>query len=277
MKKLTKFKLLKALTGERDLSKRFEEWGFDNIEDLESVAYNDFFHLMYIDKDVRKHCLKTANKISPRFPLLRLVALYHDCAYVLEEGRPSCKEARNYAKESTDQMLMHFEFSESDRKYAAALIHVHNYNLLSTNVKNANHLKQPLRQWRKALMDARKISSTVEWRDVLRLVVADCDGKNAWWRKWLVRPIVRYFKQQDAEGNIVYSRNDLAVSALDILFACPELDKRYFKEIFDHLLNYVAFHGYDVNNKTELVMEAVAYIRGKQEKTDVLDSRVGFV
>ena len=126
-------------------------------------------------------------------------------------------------------------------------------------------------------MNARAISPTVEWRDVLRLVVADCDGKNAWWRKWLIRPIVRYFKQMDTEGAIVYSRNDLAVSALDILFACPELDKRYFKEIFAHLMNYVAFHGYEVNNKSELVMEAVAYIRGKQEKMDVLDSRVGFV
>ena len=277
MKKLTKVKLLKALTGERDLSKRFEEWGFNNVEDLESVANNDFFHLMYIDKDVRKHCLKTANKVSPRHPLVRLAAMYHDTSVFLGDRCFRHKRAREEARENVEQVLLHFEFSLSDRKFVDALIAVHDYNLLSTNIKNFNHLKQPLRQWRKALMNARAISPTVEWRDVLRLVVADCDGKNAWWRKWLIRPIVRYFKQMDTEGAIVYSRNDLAVSALDILFACPELDKRYFKEIFAHLMNYVAFHGYEVNNKSELVMEAVAYIRGKQEKMDVLDSRVGFV
>lgn len=274
--KLTKFKLLKALTSERDLSKRFEEWGFNNIEDTESVANNDFFHLMYISRYVRKHCLKTANKVSPRFPLIRLAALYHDVAYVFEDGNLRHKLARDDAKEAADQMMRYFEFSEANRKFVKALIHVHNYNLLSTNIKNFNHLKQPLRQWRKALIDANRICGDVGWRSILRLVIADCDGKNAWWRKWLVKPIILYFKRCEMEGSIVYSRNDLAVSALDILFACPELDKRYFKEIFDHLMNYVAFHGYEVNNKSELVMEAVSYIRGKQAKKDILDSRIHF-
>ena len=277
---LSKERLMKAL-GQRNLMPLFEKWGFynekwslDDIETVTTVARLDFFHLMDCIKEVRKHCLNTANKVSPRFPLIRLAALYHDASYSLEDGKMKHKDARDEALESAWQMMRHFEFSQAHIKFVRALIRVHDYNLISTNAKRDPKQNQPLRQWRKALIDANAVSRDVNWRSILRLALADCDGKQAWWRKWLARPIIRYFRQHELMGDIVYSRADLAISTEEIFNVCPELDPRRLTEVYDHLLNHVALNGYEYNNRAELVMETVAYIRGKQTDGDILDSRV---
>lgn len=268
MKKLTKDNLLYAITKFRDLKPTYEHWGLTDILNTESIAHDQFFHIMYNEPEIRKHCMETANKVSNRFPLIRLAALYHDTSCYLEKGKMNSKWARNEAIENADQMLRHFEFSEHQRKYVRALIHVHNYNLLPLKYE------QPLRQWRKAIIDARRICPTIGWKDILRLVMADCDTKKIWKRKWLARSIIRYFNQQEILGTIVYSRHDLDISTDDIFNVCPEIDNRRLTEVYNHLLRHVAFNGYDYNNKPELIMETVAYIRGKQEKGDILDSRV---
>ena len=274
--KLTKDKFWKALSTKRDLTSFYEECKFDDCSAVDSPASTDFFQLMCCTNEVRKHCLKTANKISNRFPLIRLAALYHDASFYLEGGKMRHKEARNDAGTNAWQLMRHFEFGQAQRKFVWALICVHNYNLLSTNVKRDPKRNQPLRQWRKALMDARSISKDVDWRDILRLVLADCDGKPAWWRKWLARPIVKYFTREELLGAIVYSRADLAITTDDIFRVCPEVDNRLLNEVYQHLLDHVAFNGYEYNDKAELVMETVSYIRGKQENKDILDSRVIF-
>ena len=269
-KYLTKAAYMKGLTA-RNMTPYLEEWGFYNPDQLGTMLDSSFMGIGYNNNYVVRHCADTAAKISNRFPLLRVAAMFHDAAWMLEEGKMRAKEAKEEALDNAWYGMRHFEFSERDRKFVRAVIAVHDYNLISTSKP-----EQPLKQWRKALMTAGSVSENVTWRDILRFVIADQDGKPNWRRKWLVRPIVKYFREQETLGQIVYTRNDLAVSALDILFACPELDKRYFREVFRHLLNYVALRGYEANNKTELVMEAVAYIRYKQEKGCIADSRIHF-
>jgi poly(A) polymerase/tRNA nucleotidyltransferase (CCA-adding enzyme) len=187
------------------------------------------------------------DSISPRFPLLRFAALFHDIGKVPtktidnETGGVHFFNHEGVGAELVENICIKFKFSNDEIKYVTTIIKNHMYFVTQDTKDKA------IKKW---------ITSNPFYRDNLRLRIADRKGNLAKAGKVLItfylKDLIRKIKRIEATKQPM-KITDLVVNGHDLI----ELGLKpgpIFGKVLNHLLEQVLDNP-DNNNREYLLAE----------------------
>lgn len=272
--------------------KNKEQWVkyLETNRDLRRRFYDDGLHMMFINdagitaitgnkvnQEALKHGVAVATRISCDYPLLRMAAIFHDlaippgCNYMHKRHAVKGAWIAEYWLTTNSN-----GWSKDDIQYIKAIISVHSYNFFNRKYRDG---EQPLKQWRRALIDATKIYDCFYYKPLLRFALADAvDPRQNTYGRAIIRyhagrQLINYFYN----SMIVRSRYELCIDTVkDILYKYPWFKKEDLSGVYKHLLNVIVEEGYDANDHDNLVIEIERYMQKIATKHQEKDSRVHF-
>lgn len=200
------------------------------------------------------HGIESANRVSKKYPHIKLALFFHDMDLITMKKTKWANHSKAAATHAR-YMMQKLGFSNAEIWKVEALIRFHHY-----------HLSKDMRSFRKLCMEAFAVDPDFDYKDFIRFKLADIDHpKQFKLSKSLLKKTLRYMRDNDP----VYTRLDLDIDVIyDIkLSSLPHTD-RDIGVVLNRLMNYIAYHGYEHNNKSELMFEVANYLNKKYGSND---------
>ena len=207
---------------------------------------------------VFEHCLAACDAVSPKYPLLRLAAMLHDC------GKPSTKTIEGdmthfYGHESIGSDLVEIwmselRFSINDISKVSELVRKHMFYFEEIS-KDSTFRR---------FMSNLKYNT---WRDVLRIRIADRRGnkrKQGWNLPYMFKHVVERLRKIEKD-NQALKISDLIVNGNDLIkmgFTPGPMFKVILNDILDKVIEQPEFN-LDKNAIIEYIH--ITYIEGEKQ------------
>jgi len=212
--------------------------------------------------DVFTHCLRTADAISPRFPLLRFAAMMHDVGKVpTRTYEPKTEDFTFYNHEvagehMVERLCKRLGFNEEEREYITKIVRHHMYI-----VDNSTKTKT-IQRW---------MRNNPYYRDNLRLRLADRRGNLAksekpvltYYLKSLIKQIRQIEKDLESEDKVKTIELNINGNDLIKLGLTPG---PLFKSVFMYLIETV--NQYPKLNTHSLLIEKTQEYLNNRESTN---------
>ena len=215
--------------------------------------------------DVFTHCLRTADAISPRFPLLRFAAMMHDIGKVTtKKYDPKTKDYKFHNHEVAgehivDHICKRLGFNDEEKDYITKIVRHHMYI-----VDNSTKTKT-IQRW---------MRNNPFYRDNLRLRLADRRGNLAKSEK----PVLTYhlkklIKQvRDIENRLVEEEEiveniELSINGKDLI-RLGLIPGPQFRKIFLHLVEEVK-KSPELNSHPQLLEKTQEFIKSLENEDEL--------
>ena len=200
------------------------------------------------------HGLECANRVSKKYPHIKLALFFHDMDLI---SMKNTKWAHHSSAAATHAryMMKKLGFSTKEIQKVEALIRFHH-----------SHLSKDMRSFRKVCMLGKEIDPDFNYKDFIRFKLADIDHPKQFKIPLSVlKSTLKYMKTHKP----VYTRKDLDIDVTyDIVCAPQPYTDRDIGVILKRLMNYIAYHGYEHNDRYELKGEIADYLLKKYGSED---------